>query len=209
MRGLYALKPWYSRRLTAITRVAVSRDASPDLFTAAGVLAAAFGALAIWRGWWVLALVLLAARLAGANLDGVVARARAVSSQRGFILNELGDRAGDLLMFAGLAALAARTAAPDSRAWLVAGVAATALAATLPTFASLCAAGCGATRANGGPLGKTERCALAVVMTALPALLAGGCALIAVGSVLTAAMRLRNAVREVAQTVAAGHAVAA
>jgi CDP-diacylglycerol--glycerol-3-phosphate 3-phosphatidyltransferase len=209
MRGLYALKPWYSRRLTAITRIAVSRDVSPDLFTAAGVLAAAFGAVAIWRGCWPLALVLLAARLAGANLDGAIARARAVSGPRGFIVNELGDRASDLLMFAGLAAQAARTAAPESWAWPVAAVAGTALAATLPTFVSLCAAGGGASRANGGPLGKTERCAIVVVVTAVPALLAGACALIAVGSVLTAAIRLRYGLRELAQTVPVQGAVRA
>jgi CDP-diacylglycerol--glycerol-3-phosphate 3-phosphatidyltransferase len=208
MRGLYALKPWYSRRLMTITRVAVSRDVSPDMFTAGGVVAAAFGAVAIWHGWWIPALVLLAARLGGANLDGAVARAREVGSARGFIVNELGDRASDLLMFAGLAALAARTGAPDSRAWLVAGVVGTSLAATLPTFVSLCAVGCGASRANGGPLGKTERCALAVVMTAVPAVLAAGCALIALGSVLTAAMRLCQALDELAQTVPAEHRIA-
>lgn len=205
MRGLYALKPWYTRRLTVITRAAVRRDLSPDLFTAAGMLAAAVASLAIWLGWWPLALVALAGRLAGANLDGAVARARGVSRPWGFVLNELGDRSSDLLMFAGLAALAARIAAPDSRGWLVAGVLGAALAATLPTFASLSAAAAGATRHNGGPLGKTERCALAVLATAVPSLLTGVCGLIAAGSVLTAALRLRQA----AHIVAAGEAIAA
>jgi CDP-diacylglycerol--glycerol-3-phosphate 3-phosphatidyltransferase len=77
-------------------------------------------------------------------------------------------------------------------------VAAAAAAATLPTFASLAAAGAGATRRNGGPLGKTERCALVVVATgwtfALPAI----CMIIVVGSVLTAGLRLRAAYRELA-----------
>ncbi|MEP7021043.1 MAG: hypothetical protein ABI808_10350, partial [Pseudonocardiales bacterium] len=163
----------------------------------------------IWRGWWLAAVVLLAARLAGANLDGAIARARALSRPRGFIINELGDRASDLLVFVGLAALAARTAAPEVRGWLLAGVAAAALAASLPTFVSLCAAGCGARRCNGGPVGKTERCALAAVATAVPALLAGLCVLIAAGSVLTAGLRLRQALRELATTAPSELAIAA
>ena len=67
------------------------------------------------------------------------------------------------------------------------------LAATLPTFVSLSAAGAGATRCNGGPVGKTERCALAVLATAVPAWLAGICLVVVAGSLLTAAWRLRAA----------------
>ena len=66
---------------------------SPDLFTVVGLLAGAAAAAAIWRGWWVAAGALLAVRLAGANLDGAVARARGVGRPWGFVLNELGDRA--------------------------------------------------------------------------------------------------------------------
>ena len=110
MRGLYALKPWYTVRLSRIVRAASRRRLSPDVFTAAGVAAAAAAGVALWQGWWVAAGVLLAARLAGANLDGAVARARGVTRPWGFVLNEIGDRSSDLLMFAGLAALGYRTA---------------------------------------------------------------------------------------------------
>lgn len=166
------------------------RGVSPDAFTALGVLAAALAALAIWRGWWLPAGVLLAARLAGANLDGAVARARGVCSPWGFVLNEVGDRTSDLLTYAGLAALAART--PDG--WVsapVGWVLVAALAATLPTFASLAAAGAGATRRNGGPLGKTERCALVTLATGIPAWVPGIAALTVLGSLVTAGLRLR------------------
>lgn len=59
-------------------------------------------------GWWPLVSLGLAVRLAGANLDGAVARARRLERPWGFVVNEMGDRASDLVMFAGLAAWAAR-----------------------------------------------------------------------------------------------------
>lgn len=192
-RGLYALKPWYSRRLALLVRWAVARSLSPDLFTALGVLGAALAGVAIALGWWLPAAVLLAVRLAGANLDGAVARARGTSRAWGFTLNELGDRLSDLLMFAGLAVLAVHAPAPwwdggmDTLTWVLLA----ALAATLPTFSSLAVAGAGGPRANGGPLGKTERCLLVVLATAWPSTIAVVCVVIAVGSVVTAVLRLR------------------
>jgi CDP-diacylglycerol---glycerol-3-phosphate 3-phosphatidyltransferase len=201
VNGLYALKPWYTRRLGGFTDAAVARDLSPDVFTALGVLAALGAAGALAAGWWLQAGLLLAARLAGANLDGAVARARGVSRPWGFVLNEIGDRSADFLMFAGLAVFAARTPGlvpgvfDSSGRLATAGLAVVlvaALAGTLPTFASLAATGAGAARRNGGPLGKTERCALVVVAVAVPALLVWVCLVLTVGSVLTAALRLRG-----------------
>jgi CDP-diacylglycerol--glycerol-3-phosphate 3-phosphatidyltransferase len=194
VRGLYALKPWYTRRLDGVLRAAVRREVSPDVFTLLGVLAAAGAAVVIALGWWLPAATLLAARLAGANLDGAVARARGLSRPWGFVLNELGDRGSDVLMFAGLAVLAVREPADvlvagqlTSLAWVLLA----ALAATTPTFASLAAAGAGAPRRNGGPFGKTERCVAVVVATAVPAWLPAVAALVVVGSLVTAALRLR------------------
>ena len=190
MNGLYAVKPWYTRRLGRFVDLAVTRRISPDVFTLVGVAAAAVAAACVGRGWWLGALVALAARLAGANLDGAVARARGVARPWGFVLNEVGDRASDLIVFAGLAWLAAQTGGS------VALVAGAAVAATLPTFASLAAAGAGGTRRNGGPVGKTERCALVVVATAWPATLAAVCGIVVVGGVVTAVVRLIAAHRE-------------
>ncbi|MFC6715201.1 CDP-alcohol phosphatidyltransferase family protein [Branchiibius cervicis] len=197
MQGLYALKPWYARRLRGITDAAVRRGISPDVFTAIGVLGAAIAAVVIWRGWWWVALIALAVRLAGANLDGAVARARGVSRPWGFVLNEIGDRVSDLLMFAGLTALAARTYDGWSSAQ-VGYVLVAALAASLPTFASLAAAGAGAARRNGGPFGKTERCLVAVLATAFPGALTFWAGLIVVGSLGTAIARLTATHRELA-----------
>jgi CDP-diacylglycerol--glycerol-3-phosphate 3-phosphatidyltransferase len=201
VNGLYALKPWYTRRLAHVVDGAVARRLSPDLFTALGVLAAAAAAVAIGSGLWLLAGLLLAVRLAGANLDGAVARARGISRPWGFVLNEVGDRAGDLLAFAGLAVLAARTVPGPTPALVAVLVAA--LVATLPTFASLAAAGAGATRRNGGPLGKTERCVLLVLATGVPSWIVPICVLIALGSLATAGLRLAGTYRELSATAEA------
>ncbi len=201
MRGLYALKPWYTRRLNRFVDGAVKRGLSPDLFTFIGIFGALAAALAIAIGWAIPAAVFLAVRLAGANLDGGVARARGVSRPWGFVLNEIGDRLSDFLMFAGLAVLAATTAgglATPEVLWVVAAAA----AATLPTFISLSAAGASATRRNGGPLGKTERCLAVVIATALPAWIIPISIILIAGSLLTAILRVSRAHRELSATAA-------
>jgi len=210
MPSLYALKPWYTRRLHGFVDGAVARGTSPDVFTVVGVVGAALAGVAIALGWWPVALVLLAVRLAGANLDGAVARARGVQRPWGFVLNELGDRASDLLVLAGLAVLAARTGGdPVAGLTPLAWVLVAAVAATLPTFVSLAGAGAGAPRLNGGPLGKTERCAFAVLGAAAPGLLPGVAVVLVVGSVLTAAVRARRLHRSLVVTARAGQDVPA
>lgn len=200
MSGLYALKPWFTARLTPIVDGAVARRISPDAFTAAGVVAAGAAGVFVAYGWWPLAAVFMVLRLAGANLDGAVARARGVSRPWGFVVNEIGDRVADLLAFGGLAVWAARQSGPgmDWLSWPVLQVVLAALAATLPTFASLAAAAAGATRRNGGPLGKTERCLFVVVATAVPAIMPILLVQIVNGSLVTTVLRLRAARRELA-----------
>ncbi|WP_311358852.1 CDP-alcohol phosphatidyltransferase family protein [Actinomyces oris] len=187
MVSLYSLKYWYTRRLGVIIQASVRRGISPDVWTAVGVIAAALGCGALVMGWWILAFILLAARLGGANLDGAVARARGVSRPFGFILNEIGDRLSDLFIMAGLVGLALRTGASTTTVYLTLIALAT---ATLPTFISLAAAGAGAARLNGGPFGKTERCLAAVVAAALPQFLSIIAWVIIVGSAVTACIRL-------------------
>ena len=117
MNGLYALKPWYTRRLRVVMDRAAARGTSPDVFTVIGIAGAGAAAITIAVGWWPLSVLLLAVRLAGANLDGAVARARGVSRPWGFVFNEIGDRVSDLLMFAGLAVWAAYLGGPGLH-WL-------------------------------------------------------------------------------------------
>ncbi|MEU7132560.1 CDP-alcohol phosphatidyltransferase family protein [Streptomyces sp. NPDC046261] len=191
MNGLYALKPWYAARLGGLRAALARRGVSPDALTAAGVLCAAGAgaALALLPAPLAAAPVipLLAARLAFANLDGALARDTGRTTRRGVVLNELGDRAADLLVLAGFLTLAPL--------WLVAVAA---LAATLPSWVSLAGTAAGAPRRNGGPVGKTERCLLAAVAAAtgwaVPVLV-----VVAVGSALTAALRLGWLHRELGQ----------
>ncbi len=68
-------------------------------------------------------------------------------------------------------------------------VAVAALGATLPSWVALAGAAAGAPRANGGPVGKTERCALLVgVAAGVPAVPV--LAVVAAGGVVTAGVRL-------------------
>jgi 1-acyl-sn-glycerol-3-phosphate acyltransferase len=198
MLGLYALKPWYTRLLGGIIDYAVAQRISPNFFTAVGVLGASGAAMSAAQGCWPLISLCLAVRLAGANLDGAVARARGLERPWGFVVNEMGDRASDLVMFAGLLVWAARQSGDgfDWSSMAVVWVLVAALAAHLPTFASLAAAGAGATRRNGGPLGKTERCAAATLLVVAPSMIGWICATLIVGSVATAVMRLASAHRE-------------
>ncbi|MEO3977229.1 CDP-alcohol phosphatidyltransferase family protein [Streptomyces sp. CAU 1734] len=190
MNGLYALKPWYAARLAGVRGALARREVSPDTLTAAGVVCAGGAAAALaWLPSPAAALpvaLLLAARLAFANLDGALARDTGRTTRRGAVLNELGDRAADLVVLAGFLALAPL--------WLVA---VTALAATLPSWVSLAGAAAGGPRLNGGPVGKTERCLLVVLAAAggwaVPVLI-----VIAAGSALTALLRLGRLWKELA-----------
>ncbi|MGW5866948.1 CDP-alcohol phosphatidyltransferase family protein [Streptomyces sp. NPDC055239] len=198
MNGLYALKPWYADRLSGVRGALARREVSPDTLTVAGVLCAAGAAAALARlPVPVAALpvaVLLSARLAFANLDGALARDTGRTTRRGALLNELGDRAADLAMLAGFLTLAPL--------WLVATAG---LAATLPSWVSLAGAAAGAPRLNGGPVGKTERCAL-VVLAAASGWVVPVLAVIAAGSVLTAWMRIGRLWRELGASSASSSA---
>jgi CDP-diacylglycerol---glycerol-3-phosphate 3-phosphatidyltransferase len=180
--GLYALKPWYADLLARPRAALVRRGVSPNAVTLAGI---GFGGLAgvtlATVGSPLLAIpavgVLMALRLAAANLDGAIAREAGTSSRWGAVVNELGDRAAELAVLAGCFALAP--------AWLVL---AAMLAASAPSWVALAAAAAGAKRINGGPVGKTERCLLLAVVVVAPAVVL---AVLAAGSLITAGLRLR------------------
>jgi len=185
MNGLYALKPWYAARLGGLRQTLVTHRVPPAALTIGGV---AFGALAgvglavLPAGPVAAAAVglLLAARLACANLDGGVARDSGRSTRFGAVVNELGDRLAEFAALAGALALATPA---------VVGLAA--LGATAPSWVSLAGAAAGAPRVQGGPVGKAERCLILVAIAAsgwaVPLLL-----ILAAGSALTAAVRLRR-----------------
>lgn len=179
--SLYALKPWYGRRLAGVRRQLVTHDVDPTLVTWTGVALAGLAGLSLATlptGPAALAVApLLAGRLACANLDGAVARETGRCSPSGAVANELGDRGADLLVLAGCLVLAP---APV--------VLAAMLAAVLPSLVSLSGAAAGLPRLQSGPLGKVERCAVLVAVAAVgaatPLLL-----VVVAGSLVTAARR--------------------
>lgn len=179
MDGLYALKPWYAGRLAGLRTHLVSHNVSPNLISAAGIIAGAGAGLALATGAGVVVPPLVAVRLAAANLDGAVARDTGRTSPWGAVVNEIGDRGAELAMLAGAAFVS-----PPAL------VAAAALAATLPSWVSLAGAAAGAPRRNGGPVGKTERAAL-LALGAVTGQLPLALVVIAAGSVLTAAVRAK------------------
>jgi CDP-diacylglycerol--glycerol-3-phosphate 3-phosphatidyltransferase len=159
MRGLYALKSWFSGLLKPLVFFAVQRKLSPNVFTVIGILGGALAGFGVATVNTWLVLVGVVVRLAGANLDGAVARAAGRESRRGFWINEVGDRLADWAIFAGL--LFMPLAMPID-VWVTVMV-----AVALPTAVSLWGLRRGAARINGGPFGKTERCAFAVLIVAL------------------------------------------
>jgi len=180
--GLYSLKPWYARRLAPVRRRLVAANVPPAAITAAGILfgGGAGAALATLRpgpAAGVAVAALLAARLACANLDGGVARDGGRATPFGSVLNEIGDRAAELAALAGCLALAP-----------AALVLAAALAATLPSWVALAGAAAGLGRVQGGPVGKTERC-LMLVLLAVFGWPAVWLSVLAAGSALTAGVR--------------------
>lgn len=180
--GLYVLKPWYADRLAGVRIWLRNRRVHPDTVSAAGVgFAAVASAALVLLPPGPAALVVgpaLALRLAAANLDGELARETGRSSRRGAVVNELSDRAAELVVLAGCLALAP--------AWIVL---ATMLAASAPSWVALAGAAAGAPRINGGPVGKTERCLLLTVLAAVPGGATVLLVVIAVGSLLTAGVR--------------------
>jgi phosphatidylglycerophosphate synthase len=182
MMGLYSLKPWFATKLTMVRRVLIEHDVSPNTISVFGIVFAAVAGVSLALLPAPIAalpvLVFLVLRLAAANLDGSVARETGKQTRWGSVLNEVGDRAADLLLLAGLL--------PHLPLALALGLL---LAASGPSWISLAGAAAGLPRLNGGPMGKTDRCLLLVLAAATGWYLVVAVAVI-VGSVCTVALRL-------------------
>lgn len=195
MLGLYGLKQWFATILDPVLNLAVRLRLSPDVFTLVGVFGgclAGFGVCTL-QSWLVLLGGLI--RLAGANLDGGLARRRGKPTRGGFFKNELGDRAADFATMLGFFCIPAVSADALLFVSLVCAI----VMAVAPSIASWFGVSRGLPRINGGPLGKTERVFLAVLAVAMlnfgaapiPTLL-GFAWLVTLGSIVTAVARLRR-----------------
>lgn len=107
-RGIYAIKPWWQRRLATLEDWLVAHNVHPDVITFSGVVCAGLmGASLALSARWSLLLMAVApfaiGRLAANALDGLVARRTGMARPLGEVFNECCDRFADTLVFVGLA----------------------------------------------------------------------------------------------------------
>jgi len=107
-RGIYAIKPWWQRRLAGLEDQLVRWHVHPDVITLVGVGCAALMGIVLTVSAQQSQLVLTVAplaigRLAANALDGLVARRTGLARPWGEVFNECCDRLADTLVFVGLA----------------------------------------------------------------------------------------------------------
>lgn len=191
--SLYTLKPRFQTALGGIEVALVERGVKADWLTASAVAAAAAAATLHSLGWnaqwpalWLVPPLALA-RLTLNALDGQVARRSGTARPWGTVLNELGDRLGDLLFLAPLALVGP----VDARLGLVA-----LCLMLLTSLVGVLATSLGAPRLTSGVFAKADRMVALAVLYALALALVASWPLtllfwlILVGSMITLAQRV-------------------
>lgn len=151
---LYALKPAFVRRLSRAEKALSDHGVTADQLTVAavGIALATAAALVVGTrlpGLWLLVAPLCLARMACNAMDGAMARRTGSATKRGAVLNELGDRAADVVTFAALGPVIGWPAA------LVVVLTAVAVA-----FVAVTAQAVTGHRLGQGPMGKPDRVAV-------------------------------------------------
>ena len=197
MSGLYSVKPWFVRRLRGIEDALVERRVSPDTLTIAAIgVSVATGAVLAAGGalseplLWLLVPPLGLVRLALNALDGAVARRIGGGSPFGEVMNEMGDRLGDVALIAPLAFVISPALALSALA-----------CALLASAAGVAGRSVSGVRLAGGPMGKADRVAVLAVSAGAAALTAStlpfviAAWVIAAGSVVTMGLRIATLAR--------------
>jgi CDP-diacylglycerol--glycerol-3-phosphate 3-phosphatidyltransferase len=203
MRGLYAAKPWFVRRLRGIEDILVTRNVSADALTIAAVVISLVSGVLLGLGGlleqpalWLFVPLLGLARLALNALDGSIARRTASARPFGQVLNEMGDRLSDVALLAPLALFVPPVLALG------------ALVMTLmASAAGLLGVGTIGARLSNGPMGKADRVAVISIASLLavatsshqPFVVAS--IVIAIGSAVTASYRLAHLRKETSDVV--------
>lgn len=192
---LYAVKPRFQQALQPALQFAVRRSLSANALTRAAVAVSALGGVALAFSGAEPRLLLVAVpvvglRLALNALDGMLARQTGTASPTGELLNELGDRLGDLLLLGGLVLA--------GHADLRIGAAVLGVVA-LPAMVGITSRAAGGERRYDGPLSKPDRMVGLAVTAVLAQLVAPSMAvtiylaLLVIGVPLTALLRYRRA----------------
>jgi CDP-diacylglycerol--glycerol-3-phosphate 3-phosphatidyltransferase len=150
---LYAVKPRFQQALRPALQFVVRRSVSANALTRAAVVVSAVGGAALaFSGdeprLLLVAVPIVAVRLALNALDGMLARLTDSASPTGELLNEIGDRLGDLLLLGGLVLA--------GHADLRLGAAVLGMVA-LPAMVGITARAAGGERRYDGPLSKPDR----------------------------------------------------
>lgn len=165
--SLYAIKPWFVRRLRRVEDLLVARRVSPNALTLAAVIVSvatggviAAGGLLHRPMVWLVVPPLVLVRLALNALDGSIARRTRRARPFGTALNEIGDRVSDAAMLGAMGFVANPALAVGSLAssYLASSTGVLALALT-------------GARDSGGPMGKADRAALLATGAAIGALI--------------------------------------
>ncbi len=104
-----------------LARVPGLERIDPNLVTLSILVPAALGAVALWRGWWIVLVVAILVRMVLATLDGFIAERFGRTSRLGGYLNRLVTEIGDALLLVALVPRAEPVwvAAALGGAWLV------------------------------------------------------------------------------------------
>lgn len=192
--NLYALKPWFVRRLGRTVALADRRGVTPDQVTALGAglgvaTGAAVAAGTVWPLAWVAVAPLAIARLAANAVDGQLARGTGAATRRGAVANELADRVGDLAALAPLALVA-----PLATAVLL-------VALLLAEWASALHWAVHHERRYAGPFGKPDRMVVLALGLAVavvwPVAAVGTAVVLAVGVAVASVVRVAVALEVV------------
>lgn len=163
-RGIYAIKPWWQRRLKGIEDGLVQARVHPDAVTLAGVVCAAgMGAALVGSSWQPLLALAVAplavGRLAANALDGLVARRTGLARPFGEVFNEFFDRVADILIFVGLVF---NSHVVPALAWSVLAL------VLLNSYLGTAAKAAGGRRQFGGLLAKADRMIAMALFSPLP-----------------------------------------
>jgi CDP-diacylglycerol--glycerol-3-phosphate 3-phosphatidyltransferase len=165
MRGVYAAKPWFVRRLARLENAFVRRGVSANSITLGAVAVSVVGGTLLALGGlvgeprlWLFVPPLAVARLALNALDGSVARRSGTTGPFGVVTNELGDRLQEAALMAPLALVVSPVLAVGALA-----------ASFLTSTCGLLGQTVGGERLTTGPAGKADR----VLLLASGSLVAG------------------------------------
>lgn len=195
--SIYAIKPQFQKLLTPISQVCIKNRVSPDALNIAGIaFSAAAAALLFYapctKMLYGIVPLMLFFRIASNALDGMVARSTGVSNKWGAYMNELADRISDIVIFTAVVL--------SGHGTVLAGTLAFA-ATVLVSFTGTLTLAAGGSRVYSGIMGKPDRMFLLGTASVLslfcvPYIWDIALGLIALGGVITAAIRIRKSHKE-------------